>query len=377
MEPLPSDRKRVWQIAGVVAAGGLATALIVGGLWLAYRPDPLPPTQAGIEPAEETSSTSMTPAPSHPTSDATPAAPTPGTADTGTKRAPRLAFRLGGTLYIADESGTAPKKVVASAGGPYALSPDAATLAVVDGGTLKLVDVTSGKAASAGPAEAATPVWVPDSSAVMYVRLGGTSMEVWRTKADGSDARKLTDGSSVAVSPDGSVVVVRRDASGGSLGAGAVYVSRGGGPFAAVTVKGQPTSAAVTNDRLIVGLVDTAGTASLVASGVDGRGAKRLLGAPGGTTPSVWGELQIAPDGSKVAAVAVGDDGYSRISVVTLDGGSETRLSRRRDGYPRGWDAAGAQLFVLEGNYFQGEPTTLVRLLPDGTKRTPLVTGAE
>lgn len=375
MEPLPSDRRRALQIAGVILAGGLGTALVVGLLWYSFRPDPTPPAQTVIEPAEETS-VSAPVVPSQPTTDTTASVtPTMAPSAGSSARAAKVAFRLGDTVYVAGEDGSKPAKVLRAPEGPFSLSPDARTLAVVDGGALKLVDVASGRATSAGSAEAAAPVWTPDSSTVLFVRLGAsTSMEIWRVGRTGEAAEKLTDGSAVSVSPDGRVIAARREASGSAMGA--VLVSRAGGPFTPVAVAGQPTAVGAANDRLYVGVVNETGAASLLGLGVDGRGPRSLAGAPSGSVPAVWGAITVAPDGRHIAAVAVGDDGYSRVSVMDPNG-RETRLSRRHDGYPRGWTADGGALLLIEGNAFQGESTTLVRMRIDGTNRQALVTGAE
>lgn len=379
MEPLPSDRKRAIQLVGVIVAGAVGTVLVAGLLWFLYKPESAPESQPDIEPAQETSATTPSVIPSQTAAETTGSvtptvAPKPG----GPTRAAKVAFRLGDAIYVAGEDGAGPKRIVRAPEAPFALSPDASKLAVVEAGTLKMVDVASGAAVNVGPAEAAVPVWSPDSSTVHFVRLaGGSSMEVWRATREGAGARKLADGSAVAVSPDGRVLVVRRDPTEQSLESGVVHVSRDGGPFLPVIVNGQPTAAAVTNDKIVVGMVDESGKTSLVTASLDGRGVKRLVGAPAGTVPAVWGELYVAPAGDKVAAVAVGDDGYSRVSAIALPAGTETKLSRRRDGYVRGWSADGAQLFLVEGNYFQGEPTALVRTFTDGTNRQPVVTGAE
>lgn len=379
-EPLPSESRRRRQLALCALAAVLGVALIGGVLWWVFRPAPETPRQAGIEPARETTALPLPGVPSQESSETTtPASPTssvsPGAG--ALQRAALIAFRVGETVYVADEDGSSPRKVTRLSDGPYALSPDGTSLAVVDGGRLSIVPVGGGKAVSVGEAEAAQPVWMPDSSAVLFVRLGGSTMEIWRVAKSGARPERLTFGTEVAVSPDGGTLVARRDPTGGSMEMGAVYVSLGGGEFSAVTVEGQPTGIAAANDAILVGLVGADGAARVVRMKPDGRDSKELLGAPGGSVSSVWGEFSVSPDGSVLVAGAVGDDGYSRLSVVPIAGGKATTLNERRDAYARGWNASGSELFLIEGNYIQGESTTMYRLRPDGSKRQAVVTGAD
>lgn len=374
-------------IAAIVVAGALGTALVAFVLAEAFRPEPPPAKQAVITPAEETVTPTLPVDPVVPGAEET-AQPTPAPAPTRPKgsakgfvRAPKIAFRVGDTVYVAAEDGSGAAKVASSAFGPYALSPDGKTLAVVDGTQLRLIDVASGSESFAGPAEAAPPVWRPDSSAVLFVRAEPReAMHVWEVKRDGSGASMLVEGVAASVSPDGKTVVARRDvgpvADGGS-GKGVVYVSRDGAGFRPVTVDGQPTAVAVLGDRALVGLYDSQGVSSVISMGLDGRGVKGVLGAASKEPRSAWSELWVSPDGARVAAVATGDDGHSRVSVVDMVDGSEKKLSGRRDGYMRGWTASGEGVLLLEGNYFQGESTALMRVSVDGAARVAVVTGAE
>ncbi len=378
---IPDGKARAAKIAFAVACGLLGVVVIAIVVWATNRPAGEPTKQGRIEPAEPTAEATL-PAPV--------ATPTPsvegsggagdGNSPAAVVRAPRIAFRVGATVYVADEDGTPSKKVVSgSAIGAYSLSPNGMTLAVVNGPNLELVDVGSGKRTAVGPAEVSPPVWEPDSDGALFVKaVGGSKFEVWRVEADGGSPRRIAAGSAVSVSPDGRVVVVRPPDGGFAPGktAGHVLVSENGGSFKTVSVTGFPTAVAAGNNRMFIA-VDGPSGAGIVSTDLGGRAARSLRGAPSGDAESTWTGLSLSPDGTRVVAAATGDDGYSRISVLPASGGSEVRLSQRRDGYVRGWNAKGDAIFMIEGNYFQGEPTVLVSVRPDGSRRTPVVTGAE
>lgn len=366
--------------AGVVVAGVLGTALVAFVLWGAFRPVPEPPKQTAIRPAEQSSPATAPAEPSSPAADATasaePTAPAePVTSPAGFTRAPKIAYRLGGTIYVAAEDGTGAKKAVSSPYGPYALSPDGATLAFVDDGVLKLVDVEQATAKTVGAAEAALPVWRPDSSAVLFVRLEPKdAMHVWEARRDGSGLRMLSPGAAVSVSPDGSILVVRPDA---SLTAKNVRVSVDGGAFKDIRIAEQPTAATAVGKRLLVAVVDRNGAASVVSLGLDGKGAATIAGTPAENERCSYTELWPSPDGESVAVVASGDDGYSRVALLKVASGDMSRVTGRRALYMRGWSATGSAFYAVEGNHFQGESTMLVRVEGQGGSRRPVTSGVE
>jgi hypothetical protein len=200
-EQLPDDRAHVRHVAIAVALGVAGVILFGVGLWMALRPHEDGTKQAAIEPAEQTAP-SQSPTTGAGSSAATLGAggvkanaPTTGTAavpggQTVTTasgeqivRAARIAFRLGATLYVANEDGSAAKPIYRSDDGPYALSPDAKTIALVQDRKLKLIDVASGDARTVGAAEEGmAPQWKGDSSAVLYRRLkknASDQFDIW------------------------------------------------------------------------------------------------------------------------------------------------------------------------------------------------------
>lgn len=377
---MPKGRR----IALIVMGGASGVALAAGLVWLAFAAKPLAeaPRQDRIEPAQETTESPLPSAVS-----TQPATSTVETTSTGTGgaagglpnvvRAARIAYRLGGTLYVANEDGSQPSPVARIAEGSYVLSPDGLTLAAVTEGRLKMIDTASGAAVDAGEALDTRPVWMPDSTAAMFLRRKGHADEVRRVTRSGENDTLVRQGSSVSVSPGGRVIAVTP--SGAVFSDGYVWVSVGGAPFSRVTVgKGLPTAVAAGDDRLYAGLQGTpAGGVRLVSVRLDGRDSKQLAEQPGGDVPAVWGELCMSPDGAHLGAVALGDDEYSRISIFALPGGPETRLNPRRDAYARCWSSAGDFLYYVEGNAYQGEPTVLYRVAPNGTGRRVVATGAE
>jgi len=391
-EPMPDDAKRAKRVALIASVSVFLVGVAAILVWaLVAKPGASNSAeQPEFEPAEPTAEATLPVVPSTPpsgsasaTSGSAPASSSgPAvTTPTGFTRASKLAFRLGGSVYVAAEDGSGAVAVARVPQGPYALSPDARTLAVVESGSLVLYDVATGRRTPVGPAELSAPVWSPDSSAVLYVRLsssaGGTP-EVWRVSASGTGTKRLEAGMEGAVSADGRTTVIRPLDAGYSSPADAsrLLVSVDGG-FEPISLPGQPTAIAVGRDRVYVGLVDAKGEPSIISVAFDGSSIKKVLGAPPGGSGAVWGKLTLSSDGARLAVAATGDDGHSRVRVVPAGGGTSTDLTPRRDAEIHGWSATGDVLFLREGNSYQGETTALISVRPDGTKRTIVVTGAQ
>jgi hypothetical protein len=386
---LTGPQARILGAVGVVAA----LTLVVVAVWAGAgaRRGSQEPVQTRIEPAQPTQPLTMPPVPGADATSSAEATASHGATEApeeplpGPVRAKRIAFRLGGTLYVADEDGTGAAPVARIDSGPYALSPDGFTIAAVSGGRLRLVDVASGAAIDAGPAFDSglalgeCPAWAPDSSHLIYVRSAAIdgSGDVWRVGRDGRGAKRLASGGMPSVSPTGHVVAVTAAADEMDSEAGAVLVSQGG-VFRRVVVKGgRPTALAVGDDRLYVGVLGVDGTSRIVAMGLDGTGAADISGPPPDSPRATWGALRLSPTGRRLAAVATGDDQYSRIGIIDLSTETYHSLHLRRDGYPKCWSSTGRYLYYVEGNTYQGEATTLMRVERDGTGRRALVTGAE
>jgi hypothetical protein len=387
-------------VAVAVLAGALGTALIAGGLWMAFGPEPTERSQTDIEPAEPT--TPETATASAGTTEAVGATQTSpasnggsgsGTDESGDgsglaeglgapKRVAKIAYRLEDGLYVSDEDGGNATLKFESARGPYALSPDAATLAVIEAGSLNLVDVATGEATVVGPAAStATPSWLADSSRVVYRRrASGTTegFQLFYADRKGGQPELLAPGSQAAVSPDASVIVVLVSDEPVLGGAASVQVSLDGSPLTPVSVKGGvPISVATNGKRVFVGVEGSEGGSAVISMAPDGRDAKQVVGPVPNNVPATWGTLLPSPDGGLLAMAAHGDDGYSRTFIVSSSGGTPVAISRRRDSYLHSWSASGDRLFVVEGNAFQGEPTALVSVARNGTGRRVVVDGAE
>lgn len=389
-EQIPDAKARAARIALAVLSGAIATALVGGGLWLALRPKPASPPQQSFEPAEPSeSSTSTLPPGSGSSETSSPAATdtaSGGERPSGSQTPPRkprvgrVAFRLGASVYVAREDGSSAVAIIRSADGPYALSPDAKSLAVVDKGQILIADVSTKNARNAGPAhEGVSPVWSADSKRLYFGRsTDSAGFEIWQIAAGDAEAALVSPGSQAAVSRDGKILVIGGGSDPMPDGSSFIRVSIEGRPLAPVQVNGGAVTAVATNgDRIFVGLSDGVRGSSVVSLKPDGRDQRSIAGIVPGDAPAVWGRMCVSPGGRRLGLAAMGDDGYSRAYSVLAEGGELVSLSQRRDTSLRGWNAAGDRMFLIEGNAFQGESTQLVSIKPDGTSRRVLVTGAK
>jgi Tol biopolymer transport system component len=117
----------------------------------------------------------------------------------------------------------------------------------------------------------------------------------------------------------------------------------------------------------------------IVCAALDGSGERQVVGAPPGVVGQMvaYGDLEVSPDGRYLVFCAGSDDGYSRMFSIRTDGGEPVSLSMRRDDYCRGFSSTGEYFYFLEGNTFQGQPTALWRVRPDGSGRAMVVSGAQ
>lgn len=395
MQPMPDDRARALRIALAVLAGALGTALFAGGLWLGLQSKDAAPTQTEIEPAEPSeaptgSAIASSGATGEPGSSETTAAAgdgAPGTSDTaGTSeftRAAKVAFRLGASVYVANEDGSDAVAVARWGEGTYALSPDGQTLALIDGGALRLIDVATGSVSKGGRADSTfAPVWAPNSATVHIGRRAADPEDgrtLYAIARDGGDRESLGSGEGLAVSPDGRVLVVLEPTDSDAAG-GFVRVSVDGrAPDRLPVSGGVPTAVGAGGDRIFVALSDGARGTAVISLKSDGSDMRQVAGAVPGQMPAFWSTLSTSPDGRTLALQADGDDGYRRsfITQISEESGSLADLTHRRDGSLHNWNAAGDRLFLIEGNVFQGQSTSLVSVARDGTGRRDIVTGAE
>ncbi len=376
------------RVALAVLAGVLGTALVAGGLWMAFGPGRDSRAGSGFEP----SLPALPSQPSTPAPGSDPATNAPG-ADSGAvavvtstpagKRAAVVAFRLGASIYVAAEDGGGAVAITRSAEEePYALSPDGRTLAVVQGGMLQLVDVRTRALVSAGTADAGMrPEWSSDSTRVVFRRTAknsGDGFDIWSVSRSGTDAKRLVPGKGAAWSPAGNVLVTMTDsAPDPGAGGGAVSVSVDGGDFKTFAVRTTLVTAVGTDGkRVYVGTTEGGSTSRLLSFALDGTGEREIAKAVPGERIAFWSKIVPAPGDGPIALQANGDDGYARSFLIASAGGTFTELSRLRDARIHAWSASGEQLFLIEGNAFQGQQTSLVCVGRDGSGRRDIVTGA-
>lgn len=381
-----AHRRRVWVWGGVVSTA--LAALLAAVLIALPTGDPTFPGRPGVSvDATRGAETTERPRSGRPTSAPDPdddgenprTEPAGKPASNAEDPAGSIAYRLRGYLYVAADDGSDPVKVAREDGvTSYALSPDGSVLAMAGTGGVTLLDLYGGKRHTVdhGPAHSIT--WSADSKRLAY----GTGTEagsrhVRHASADGAVDEKIAEGDTPRISPDGSRVAFV----GGAGGERSVKVRPlSSGPTVTLTsVSGAVDVAWVGVESLVV-LVPTGhdasgGLASVSVRrvGLDGR-AREIASVAPGSEAATWGLLKASPDGRTLVFAEVGDDGYCRAHVVRPEG-KVVQLSVRRDTYPVGVTAGGKVLFV-EGNSFQGEPSSLMCANEDGTARCVLVSGA-
>ena len=297
-----------------------------------------------------------------------------GTADEQ-QLAPVIAYRQGGALYVAAEDGSAPQAVATSERGAFALSPDGKTLAWVDDATGMLhVTKVGGADVEAGKAENVAPSWAADSSWLAYTAPGAAGTAVHRVEADGSGMVMLAAGHTPRVAADSSSIAYITSAAPGAPG-GIEVVSAAGQPEGAI-VGAMAIEAVPVGDEIVYSVTGGKDGEEIKASAFDGTDTRTFVGPARLGVPVVYSRLLPSPDGSELKYAASGDDGYSRAYVVELTGEpTPLSLSIRRDTYPLRWGSDGERLFIVEGNAFQGEKTTVIGVSGDGLGRTVIVEG--
>ena len=299
-----------------------------------------------------------------------------GSEASGPTRAAKIAYRLVGELWVANEDGTGALRLATSERGAFALSPDGTTLAWVDAaaGALHLTDVASGSDLTVGPAEDLRPAWAPDSAFVAYTAKTPSAPQVHRVGKGGDGDQLVGAGHSPSVSADGASIAYL---SGGVAGAaGRVVVARTG--RAATTLDDlTATDVLFGGDGLVYAVAGSeVGSERIMTCSVDGSSARELVGATSLGRPVIFAGLELSPDGSHLVYAATGDDGFSRGFIAWLQDPAPLQLTVRRDTYPMRWSADGAHVYFVEGNSFQGERTSLLRVTAEGLGRAVVVEGA-
>lgn len=381
MERLLSDKRKLALVVGgallVVVVLGLlvARAVTSGPLDTRGGPAVLEP----IKPSGETSSTETT-------SSQEPTRTTggePGTAEGEAEqeepdaaRAALLAYRLDGALWVANEDGSKPVKIAEAPSGAFALSPDGTLLAWVDPsvGQLKLTPVGGGAAKSVGPALDMRPAWSGDSKRLGYTAPGAQGAEARVVSREGASPMLVGAGHSPSFSADGSTIAFVGAPTPGATGP---VVLRKGSDAAKSLAALQASAVVFAGDELAYAVSGSgAGSERLMVAGLDGAALRQIAGDSGSRKPVAYASLCPSPDGTKLAYAATGDDGFSRTFVLELAEPDPVSLTVRRDTYPMCWSADGGRVFFIEGNAFQGEPTTLMSATPDGFGRRSVVEGA-
>jgi len=376
-------KAKPWTYAGMTAS--IVIPLIIGS-WLLFQSsggftswpgveDEAIETSRGVEIPESAVETT--------TSESTTVAPADESAEENDRTAavgghllaPVIAYRQSGAIYVAAEDGSAPQQVATSDRGAFRLSPDGTKLAWInnDEGTLHVTTV-GGPDATVGPAEDVAPAWAPDSAWLAYTAPSSSGTEVHRVAADGTGAAKVTAGHTPRVSDDGSSMALISSAGPGQPGDVVVVASDGarlGGISGAMAIEAVPTG-----DSVVYSVGGERDAEKILVSATDGSDSRTLVGAARLGVPVVYAQLMPSPDGTLLKYAATGDDGYSRAYVVEIsDTPSPLALSIRRDTYPLRWGSDGARLVIVEGNSFQGEQTSVIRVSGDGFGRTIVVEG--
>lgn len=289
---------------------------------------------------------------------------------TVTGREPYLAYRKDGALWVAREDGTGETRLAAARDGDFALSPDGRTLAAVDAarGVLLLVDVASKRTAELPGADDLRPSWAPDSSWVAYTT-DVPSARCVSVRPDGTGARTLAAGVGPRVSLDGGSVAFLE------AGTARLAVARVGGAGRVVPGVTEVSGYEWAAGGVLVYATPGPGPSKLVRSRPDGSDAV-VLDTYSGARGAVFSQITPSPNGARIAYAETGDDGFSRLWAIAVDGSGRRYLSVRRDDYPVAWWADGSRIVFVQGNALQGETVDLMVVRPDGTARYLLVDGA-
>jgi hypothetical protein len=289
--------------------------------------------------------------------------------------APKIAYRKDGKLYVSAENGGGEQEVAASGRGAFTLSPDGTRLAWIDVADAALhVTEVGGEDIVVGVAEDVAPSWAPDSAWLVFTVPSEQGSIVYRVKADGSTPEMLAPGHSARVSGDGQSVALIASAGPGQPGDVVVVDDEGdrlGHIAGAMAVEAVPVRGVI-----VYSVAGGKDAEEIRAADPDGTDVMTLVGPARLGVPAVYAQLEPSPDEELLKYAATGDDGYSRVYVVELSGTpTPLALSIRRDTYPLRWASDARNLFIVEGNAFQGEKTSVIRVSEGGLGRTVVVEG--
>ena len=378
---LDSGHMRAWVFGSI---GAVAVLIAVGvGVWFLFN--------AGEreQPADSPGTSAIPSAIPTSTEDASGSAGATGSADSTVAvpteapsgRAPFIAYRAGGSVWVSGQYGGSARGVHALASGVFALSPNGLTLAVIDSSKLKLslVDVVNGKVTEVGPALPLRPAWSSDSALLVFTRSisGDVGEEVCTVGSGGGGLKVAVKGSGGRVLFDDRTVAAV-PAFGRQGTKSAAILSTGKDIPAGTTVWPVEIRPAEKGLYFSASTGSAAGSPSLRYVGYNGKGARVIVGRPVSSENVSFSDLMLSPDGSWLAYTEAGDDGYSRLFVYKTSGeaGAPMPLSARLDAYPLNWSADGSELFMVEGNAMQGQPTRVSAVHADGSGHRIVVQGA-
>jgi len=387
---VPSDSARTRSIIIAVAVV-VALVLVAGGVWAVISSgEDGPAKQTAIEPAEQTTATPLPPAPGAGTtgsaepSAATPVPGTPSPTPSGQPSSAKVAFRLGASIYVANEDGSG-AVAVATSSENYALSPDSKTLAVVPGtleqgvsGAVTLIDVASGAQRAIGAqAVSVAPQWAPDSTWLAYTGREGDTFLAKGVGADGArDTVLAKPGARPAVSSDGGVIAYKQANLPGLGDPLMVHVAAEKKPQSVRNGEGALSWGWGPGSVLYFTRPGSAEGKWELWSWKRGSSARRAGTLTLAVPAYALDDVTASADGRWVVVTATGDDDYSRLWVFDVGEKRFSAITTRRDAYPYRWTSDG-RLMYFEGNVYQGEPSALMSILPDGSERRMIVSGAQ
>ncbi len=296
----------------------------------------------------------------------------------------RVAFVLDGVLAVADVDGSDVETVApVSPGSEYALSPDGERLAVVDARSrrLSIHHLETGRVEEVGPAVLEPPSWAEDSSAYAYTAPADGSGRVEVRSPAGDPVTFLGGHSPDLTARDGIVGYIEGtpESSGPVMWADLDRASaaRPAGVEAAYEFAWVPSDVQGSFTEAVFACPEESCEQPGLWYAATPEDLRLLTGVPESVSrAAMFSRLTPSPDGERVAFALGGDDGYSRMFVMPIEGGEPKELSIRWDAYPLRWTPDSERIVFIEGNPFQGEPTRLMSVRPDGFDRRTLVEGA-
>lgn len=224
-----------------------------------------------------------------------------------------------------------------------------ALLAATAAALITVVAVPAGRS-SHGAVRDKSPAWSPDGTLIAFAKSGDDFEEIWVTRTDGTDHRKLSPDNAretqPAWSPDGRRIAFASF----SAGNWDVYVMDADGSNRTSVISSSSNDTAPTwspdGSQLAYQRADDfAGPAEIRAVRADGSGDRTLTSRARNVTPS-W-----SPDGNRIVFTST-RDGNRELYVMNADGSGVRRLTAtpdRREDDPS-WSPDGARIAFAAGD---------------------------